>query len=80
MLHVPEEKRGKKINVIQVDIYELIYHVSQHDIDKCLEDCWGVGQPKQHDQIFKVPPGGHRRSRALYTVTVYFSKYTLSKF
>ncbi len=37
------ERRRKYLYVIQVDIYELIDHVSQHVIDERLEDRGGVG-------------------------------------
>ncbi len=59
------ERRRKYQYVIQVDIYELIYHVSQHVIDECLENRGGVGQPEGHNKIFKVPPGGIKRGLPL---------------
>ncbi len=52
-------ERGRKYQyVIQVDIYELIDHVSQHVIYERLENRRGVGQPEGHNKIFKVPPRG----------------------
>jgi hypothetical protein len=65
VLNVFLERRRKNQYVIQVDIYELIDHVSQHVIDECLEDPWGVGQAEGHDQVFKVPPGGVKGSLPL---------------
>jgi len=60
VLNVFLERRRKYQYVIQVNIYELIYHISQHIIHECLENHRGV--PKRHDQIFKVPPGGDKGS------------------
>ncbi len=36
--------------------------MSQHVINEYLENRGGVGQPEEHDQIFKVPPWGIKRS------------------
>ncbi len=62
VLHMFLKRRRKNQYVIQVNIYELIYHVSQHVIDECLENCGTVGQPKRYDPILKVPPGGIKSS------------------
>jgi hypothetical protein len=43
VLNVFLERRRKNQYVIQVNIYELINHISQHVIDECLENRWGVG-------------------------------------
>jgi hypothetical protein len=62
VLHVFLERRRKDQYVVQVNIYELVDHISQHVVDECLEDCWGVGKPEGHDQVFKVPPRGIKGS------------------
>ncbi len=43
--------------VIQVDIDELICHISQHIVDECLKNCGDVRKTKRKNTIIKVPPG-----------------------
>ncbi len=59
------ERRRKNQYVIQVDIYELIDHISQHVIDECLEDRGRVREPEWHNQILEVPSGGIKRGLPL---------------
>ncbi len=59
------ERRRKNQYVIQVDMYELIDHISQHVIDECLEDRGGVREPERHNQILKMPSGGIKRGLPL---------------
>ncbi len=48
--------------VIQVNINELIYHISQHIVGECLKNREGVRNAKRKNTIFKVAPEGIKGS------------------
>ncbi len=49
-------------DIVEVNKNKSVDHVSEHVIDECLKDRRGVGKPKRHDQILKVPSGGVKKA------------------
>lgn len=46
---------GKDQNVIQIYKHKMVDIVSQNIFDQILENGWVIGEPKEHDQLFKTP-------------------------
>ena len=47
----------KNLNIVQINEQELVYHITQHIIDKTLENTWAVSQAKRKDLVFIVACG-----------------------
>lgn len=45
-------------DVVQINYDKLVHHVPKDVIYEILEGCWGVAQPKQHDQVAIHGPEG----------------------
>lgn len=44
-------------DVVYVEEYKLVKHVSEDIINEGLEHCWGISKTEGHDLIFVVPCG-----------------------
>ena len=51
------ERLGENQNIIDVHKHKLMQHVPEDIVHKALEYCGGVGETKQHDEVFEVAQG-----------------------
>ncbi len=60
---------GVNQNVVDVDDYPLVQHISEDIVNKCLEHGRTVGEPERHNEIFIVPRSGGKGSFSLVSLT-----------
>ncbi len=52
------ECRGIYQDVVDIDNYPAVKHVSEYIVNERLENGWTVGKPEGHNEIFVVPSRG----------------------
>lgn len=60
---------GEDEDIIQIDKGKLIEHVPKNITDWGLEESWGVGKTKRHDEVLVVSCWGVKCCLALFTLS-----------